>query len=297
MSQDHLTFEVAGTVTDMSIEGDNPIEGWDRREFNLLVSRTVFQVSERQYKSVKPGYDVVLTLETEVGYPDQTPTDFLEGLIALEGLHLLEGLIKVVGIRQGTAPEALQLTSLELQDAEERERNPLGQGIDAKILEHDPQSAPGDESDRPWFEIANSPIQWVEGIPGFLGLASFNCYVPDSRIGGNATPISIRINSSKVKSFPLFGRVKGIRWNVQYSSGHPGQGDQDLSSRLTEFLSQDAALGKIQISGGGQDYSAESVAERGCWSIFVNDDWPIRWWSDAESIAQHLLAMPLSPPE
>ena len=132
-------------------------------------------------------------------------------------------------------------------------------GVDARVMEQGPfTEEPGvrwvrwgvmgapltEEPPVRWVQIADGPIRWVESGLGTLKakaeLTTFLsatregmgfgalCYVPDARIAPDSP--RVRMVSDRVKSFPLFGRVKRVRWeDAGLATLGPAQRAKDFS--------------------------------------------------------------------
>ena len=283
MSEDSSFLEVAGTVTKMWSGDAVPGGQASWTEYRIRVSNTEFEVSKRLYQSVSQGDEVVLTLDPAEDFD-------LNSMLASGAHDLLQYHSEVVAITRGTSSTAQQLSALELQAAERAAEHPLGDdfGVDARALKQDPftSARSGD-----WVEIAENPILWVEFVPGFVGYSGFNCYVPDSRIGPGSPHAWIK--PVRVKSFPVFGRVKGLRWE-----GY--RGDEALGSSVADRLTQDEAV-EVGLSSSffDQNLHVEAAPDRGCWVLGIDDDWLLdtERWDCCQAIAQCLLATPLPTAE
>jgi len=214
-------------------------------------------------------------------------------------------------------------------------------GVDANVMEQDPfteesgvrwvqkgvdpLAAMGQDpyADEPrWVQIADGPIRWVElGLGTLKAKADFRltsflsatgeglgfgtlCYVPDARL----TPDSprVRIVSERVKSFPLFGRVKRVQWEFPNDHRHylppdfavPGQTqrDRDFSLRVSESLGRDPAATEA-INSGGAELCVVTDPDCGCWILAANDRPMTKWtrplWDCCQAVAERLLAMPI----
>ncbi len=172
-------------------------------------------------------------------------------------------------------------------------------GIDARVLERG--SAPyNDDADAQtsWIEIAESPIRWVEIEWDSDGMDT-SWLVPDAQIRPDS--LDVFIHSEPVKSRPLFGSVKGVRWipiglyhlpNI--SRPYP---PNDISRKVAENLGHDAAAAQRMLLGECFDFWVRSVPELCCWRIWGPKpedvpDWS-GWWDCYQAIAEALLAMPM----
>lgn len=169
-----------------------------------------------------------------------------------------------------------------------------------------------------WAQIADGPTRWVDlGLgtlkakddsrltsflsatwegPGFETL----CYVPDARLGPDSP--RVRMVSDRVKSFPLFGRVKRVRWQslslLRPDLAVPGhtQKDKDFGIRVSESLGQDPGATEA-IKASGAEICVVTDPDCGCW-VLAADDRPItKWtrplWDCCQAVAERLLAMPI----
>ena len=97
-----------------------------------------------------------------------------------------------------------------------------------------------------WVEIAKNPIRWVEFVSGFVGYSGVNCYVPDSRIGPCSPHAWIR--PVRMKSFPVLGRVTGLRWERYGVNWKMMKGEKALGSNVADRLTQDKAVEEGMLS-------------------------------------------------
>ena len=166
-------------------------------------------------------------------------------------------------------------------------------GIDAHALERDPFSlAPTGD----WLELFVGPIRWI-GLSGDLEIGfQAGCYVPDPRITSGVSMVPIV--PFKVKSLPVFGRVKSVRWKARKRGGLSMR-DKVFNLRVAEHLSQDSAVSKIPNSADYLDWVLID-SERCCW-IIVGKYGGIKWkrplWDSYQAIAEALLAMPMAKDE
>ena len=135
------------------------------------------------------------------------------------------------------------------------------------------------------IDITEGPIRWVDvredGEPEslFRPIHYTDYGVPDQQILGSR---SVSIESIRVKSSPLFGRVVGVDWkcnNPSYSA---------VISRLEEDLSLNRAIME------GLDVRIESYPDRTCWilSTYGGHAPSSELWHCLQTIAQHLLSDP-----
>ena len=112
--------------------------------------------------------------------------------------------------------------------------------------------------------------------------------------------------SDRVKSFPVFGLTKRVRWHdVNYLRpdidvlGHT-QGDKDFSKILTEKLGRNLAVTEA-IKAIGTDLCVVNDPDCGCWILATDDRLMSQWtrgmWDSCEAVAEALLAMPLPSSE
>ena len=176
-----------------------------------------------------------------------------------------------------------------------------GLGIDARVSEWNP-SAEGQEgrteededtslSTRDAIEIAGGPIQQIDY--SFLGEGAVlrSVEVPDARIGSEFPDISLE--SVRVKSFPLFGSVKEVRWKE--SSLSYGDEDESLFNLpVAEALSQDMDVRSAMMMAG-IDLSFFADSDTGSWTLYPHPvkQWTRPTWDCCQAIAQSLLAMPM----
>ena len=97
-----------------------------------------------------------------------------------------------------------------------------------------------------------------------------------------------------MKSFPLFGRVVGVKWKAR---GWPA--DRDFGSRVTNRLDQDAAIPEA-ITTGRYDVLIEPSPHLASWKLFQFEayrGWTRSRWDCYEAVAQHLLDTPIPSDE
>ncbi len=194
-------------------------------------------------------------------------------------------------------------------------------GVDARVMEQGPfTEEPGvrwvEEPPVRWVQIADGPIRWVE-----LGLGTLKakaelitflsarreelgfgtlCYVPDARLAPDSP--RVRMVSDRVKSFPLFGRVKRVRWQslslLRPDLAVPGnpQRDRDFSIRVSESLGQDPAA-TATIKTSRTEICVVTDPDCGCWILAADDRPMTKWtrplWDTLSDVAERLLATPL----
>jgi len=145
-----------------------------------------------------------------------------------------------------------------------------------------------------WIEIAEGPIRWARLVSDIDQWAHF--YLPDSRI--KVDDPGIRIRLVPVKSFPLFGRIKGVRWGPSYVDSAKG-----FSQRVADSLNRDPNVMQRMLSSGLVNYCVSTEPGNGWWKMGEHGDhWAGREWSKPlwdcyEVIARHLLAMPIPTEE
>ena len=154
------------------------------------------------------------------------------------------------------------------------------------------------------IEIVEGPIRLVKADSDTI-----ECTVPDSRIQPDFQ--DVEICSVRVKSVPVFGRVKEVRWIVLDG--------ENYASRVADSLSKNGAVAKAIITGGSDvkiSPSEEGVSQSGDlrpigWVLTLapeNDDEGIsedqmrKWevasslrqqWDCYQTIAKALLSMPM----
>jgi hypothetical protein len=306
MKKERRVIEVAGVVTRKHID---PYNG----NTCLLVCHMRFSVSGYLFNRVREGEEVVITLDTL-----DTKEDIVQYLAGDKPYGLCIN-YPVVNIEHGTLSTAQQLATLELQAAHRRAEVCAQQlrdlEIPARSLERDPMSAQGnvwipeDVGPTPWIAIAEGPIPWVQEVTGGGGLRvhdrgydGYICHVPDSRIRPDSLIALIR--SVHVKSFPLFGRVKGVRWKYnprhdqpywnQFHDYHYSRPFKAFNLLVARYLTADAAL-EARMLSASRDIFVRMNPGQGCWVLFINThkgfDRPL--WDCCGMVAQHLLATPI----
>lgn len=314
-------IEVCGTVTKKSAHVAPPPWGEyadDQDEYRVWVSDIEFDVgSKESYDAVREGDEVVV------------------------------GLGHRVRIRRGTSSTAQQLSTLNLQFTQ-READAIVQGlrgleIPASTLERDPLSAQAngwnkeDAFPSQWIEIAEGPVRWIRvprlsrpypfGNEYKLQKWGYCCYVPDSRITTDSPRVSII--SVHVRSFPLFGGFRGVRWEMDWvgiphhvRDRQTPEIDKDFNSLVAHLLAQDTVVGARLLSAT-KEIHVSMDRGRGCWLLFVGSphverkscwdierglpelkDFPLDhgWfdrtlWDCCGAVAQSLLAMPIARSE
>jgi hypothetical protein len=131
------------------------------------------------------------------------------------------------------------------------------------------------------IEVSAEPIGWVNvrNVSTFEGGASYlvDFGITDHRLRPDAP--DVRIHSAYVKSFPILGRVIGLRW----------KGD-DLDSGVIARLNDDSSIKEPILSTVNVTISAHG--RYGCWTIspdvFMAAPSP-ELWKCYRTIAQHLL--------
>ena len=165
-------------------------------------------------------------------------------------------------------------------------------GIDAKVLELDPFTSTSSEI---WIRIAEGPIRWFasvdpESSPGPEDFEAL-CYVPDARIGPDLPRLSFV--PRLVKSFPLFGRVKGVRWTP-----HSAQNNsiKDFGLQVAAGLTKNSAITHGVLESRTAWLQLRTDPTRGSWTIVQNgreSEWTSELWALYQEIAKHLLALPM----
>ena len=181
----------------------------------------------------------------------------------------------------------------------------LDLGVDARVVEQDPFTK------EPRVQIADDPIRWIELALGALKAGTHYidihrdkplgfgalCYVPDARIAPDSPKIGMV--SVRVKSFPLFGRVKRVRWEVAGPSRH-SQRAKDFSLSISESLVKDPAATEATKSCG-TELCIRTDPNRGCWILAADDrpmwKWTRQLWDCCQAVAERLLAMPFASSE
>ena len=181
------------------------------------------------------------------------------------------------GTRQWTEAECAALSRL---------------GIDARVLELDPFTSTASEI---WIEIAEGPIRWFASVDPETSAVPEDfeslCYVPDSRIRTDSARLSF--DPHPVKSFPLFGRVKGVRW-TPHSTGDDST--RDFSLQVAGSLTENSAVTQSVLESRPASLQLRTDPPRGCWTIVQDgreSEWTPELWALYQEIAKHLLALPM----
>jgi hypothetical protein len=177
-------------------------------------------------------------------------------------------------------------------------------GLDARVSNQNPLSPEAALTQAPhfddledyghhvetWLEIAEGSIHWVR-LDSTYGGNQASFYVPDSRIRANFPLVSIF--PAPAKSFPVFGRPKGIRWWV------PGEGNstKGFSRRVAGSLGRNIAIARgIQSYNLLHCYYVSSGPGHGCWTIgtgWTHLKWSGPLWEHLQEMAETLLATPI----
>ena len=181
-------------------------------------------------------------------------------------------------------------------------------GVDARVLERGPlslestgawDSAGTWRGPIGWIEIAESPIRWLTLAYNWdwsQEIETF-CFVPDPRIESGFP--NIVIESTPVMSFPLFGRVAGVRWRT---CGLYNNIAKDFTRRVTKSLSHSTAVTQRILSVHPVSPHVETFPDHGCWTISELDmgkttAWTLPLWDCYQAIAEALLEMPMHADE
>ena len=147
------------------------------------------------------------------------------------------------------------------------------------------------------IDITGSPIRWINVRLVGLGDNSedFVDYgVPDSR----ALP-PIEIQSKWVRTFPVFGRIIDVRWEVVSIIDVRWRDWRDTGIMIVQRLSSDDTIRNSIVDAC--EVTVRAVPESGCWLIIQRRyTWnsPLlkgHQWRCYEKIAEHLLATPILP--
>ena len=144
-----------------------------------------------------------------------------------------------------------------------------------------------------WVEFERGPIRWARlyphgGHPHGGGWYRVEFYVPDPRVEAGFGPPS-RVYSSRVKSFPIFGRAVGVKWKAR---GWPA--DSEFGSMITNRLERDTLIAEA-ITAAGYDVLIEPSPDLASWKLFQFEPymgWSRARWDCYEAVAQHLLDTP-----
>ena len=149
-------------------------------------------------------------------------------------------------------------------------------GVDARTAERGRPEEKTGRGSLGVIDIGRGPIRWINVRVYDQGENTVHITeygVPDSR----HLP-EIEIDSVRVKTFPVFGRVIDVRW----------QG-KDLGLRIVERLSSDAAI-KGAIIGSGDEVAVVARGDHGGWLIRreTTATPSAAQWSCYQAIAEHL---------
>lgn len=118
--------------------------------------------------------------------------------------------------------------------------------------------------------------------------------MPDSRIQADFPRVSIE--PAPVKSSPLFGRVKEIRWGPSEGYFNKVRG---FSHRVADILNGDAPVMRSVLSSGLDYFRVSVEPSNGCWIMGnqVGDAAEITLskprWNCYQAITKALLAIPI----
>ena len=198
--------------------------------------------------------------------------------------------------------EAILRSSLRDQRFEKRAKENLRNvidtlrslNVDAVALELDPFELEPDET---WLELTNCPIRYIETVPDpYEGTVDTTVYVPDPRITSDF--LAVWVAPVWVRTFPLFGRIKAIRWKD--TSGYPrGRKGESLTRFMIDHLNHDTTVANTILSARDtlpEPGWIENDAKHSCW-ILVGWDRPRELtrpvWDCYLAMAEALLAMPV----
>jgi len=170
--------------------------------------------------------------------------------------------------------------------------HPAEQGRSACSCENEECSCKQPVAHISLIEIQHSPIRWVDAAMDGNELlwGEIEYGIPDPR------PFpDIKIRARGVKSFPIFGRINGLRWDFV-------SGDKVLATRIIRSLAGNSAItsGIIDTGSLDDDPIIWTSPEHGLWWIGMLWRNPYlaplsaQQWACLEKIADHLLAMPIS---
>jgi len=147
------------------------------------------------------------------------------------------------------------------------------------------------------IDITDGSVRWVNIKMQSLGSnegGGSDLYIefgiPDSRV--ESTFPKVHIETVRVKSFPLFGRVIAMQWK-----------GNDFGLGTIDRLASDVSLHKPIM--GSYDVEIEAYPEHGCWILTVKGGFASDWenlshpsrdlWDCYQSIGKHLLDTPAPP--
>ena len=177
-----------------------------------------------------------------------------------------------------------------------------GFGLDAAVLGVD--SFESEATPSSWLGLLRGPIRWIEmdcwdwdDGPDKWAAVWMNYYVPDPRIASGLRKVNVvRV---RVKTFPVWGQVKAVKWKVEGSYLSPR--DKGFSLRVVDYLNYDAGLTNAMISAGDTSWSPDFIhedVEFSCWIISgqyrgSHPEWTKQVWDCYPAIAEALLRMPM----
>ena len=283
---DDFTLELAGTVTKKWMEPGGAEYVPD--DYFIRVSRTTFPVSKGLFNSVIARDEIVVTL------------DLIMGVVTKQQLSVLE----LQEAQRRAKAECVVLRDLEI-DAKVEERGPLSaEPTEIEESYHSSERPSGqkwwqssagfyqqrmlDESADSWIRIAGGPIRFTRLTPD----PDYHLHVPDSRIRPNLSNVAILSRCVRVKAFPLFGRVTGLR--VRWDSCGSCNQDRDISLRIASSLRDNVGVAETIISGDFKIHVATDPS-RGSWVLFESGRRTVTepWWDCCQAIAGCLLATPM----
>ena len=158
-------------------------------------------------------------------------------------------------------------------------------GVDARMKERGQPEEKTGEGSLGLIDIGRGPIRWINVRLVDRGETSvrINDYgVPDSR---NLPELAIQ--SVRVKTFPLFGRVIDVRWK-----------GNDLGRGIAERLGSDATI-KGAIIGNGDEVAVVAGGGYGGWLIRPKTAATpsAEQWRCYQAIGEHLLEVRVPGPQ
>ena len=150
-------------------------------------------------------------------------------------------------------------------------------GVDARMAERGRPEEKTGEGSLGLIDIGQGSVRWINARVEDRGETTVHMTeygVTDSRY----LP-KIQIESVRVKTFPIFGRVIDVRWNGD---------DQGLG--IVERLGSDSAI-KDAIIGNGDELTVVARRDQGYWLIRreIRATPSAEQWGCYQAIAEHLL--------
>ncbi|MCZ6539312.1 MAG: hypothetical protein O6922_05755 [Chloroflexi bacterium] len=118
-----------------------------------------------------------------------------------------------------------------------------------------------------WVEFPDSTIRWAK-LTYEMGFTDVAFWLPDPRVGADIPVISVDLDFAK--TFPLFGRKKGLQWRAKAGRFDHARG---FGRYIADSLNGDEGLMKRIEALGFLGFHVRTDPERGYWGISGFDRW------------------------